>query len=44
MLQVIAKSALDLDVLSSARAMFKLRQTVDLVYTSIYVKFTHRYM
>ena len=38
MLQVIAKSALDLDALGSARALFRLRQPVDLVYASIYVK------
>jgi hypothetical protein len=38
MLQTIAKSALDLDVLDNARVMFRLRQPVDLVYTSIYVK------
>jgi len=38
MLQDIAKSALDLDALGSARALFRLRQPVDLVYASIYVK------
>ena len=38
MLQAIAKSALDLDALGSARALFRLRQPVDLVYASIYVK------
>ena len=38
MLQAIAKSALDLDALGSARALFRLRQPVDLVYSSIYVK------
>ncbi len=38
MLQTIAKSALDLDALGSARALLKLRQPVDLVYASIYVK------
>jgi hypothetical protein len=38
MLQVIAKSTLDLDALGSARALFRLRQPVDLVYASIYVK------
>jgi hypothetical protein len=38
MFQSIAKSALDLDALGSARALFNLRQPVDLVYTSIYVK------
>ena len=38
MLQAIAKSALDLDALGSARALFRLRQPDDLVYASIYVK------
>jgi hypothetical protein len=38
MLQAIAKSALDLDALGSARALFRLRQPVDLVYASMYVK------
>ena len=38
MLQVIAKSDLDLDALDSARALFRLRQPVDLVSASIYVK------
>ena len=38
MLQAIAKRALDLDALGSARARFRLRQPVDLVYASIYVK------
>ena len=38
MLQAISKSALDLDALGSARALFRLRQPVDLVYASIYVK------
>ncbi len=38
MLQSIAKSALDLDTLGSARALFRIRQPVDLVYASIYVK------
>ena len=38
MLQATAKSALDLDALGSARALFRLRQPVDLVYASIYVK------
>ncbi len=38
MLQTIAKSALDLDALGSVRALFRLRQPVDLVYASIYVK------
>ncbi len=38
MLHVIVKSALDLDALGSARALFRLRQPVDLVYASIYVK------
>jgi hypothetical protein len=37
MLHAIAKSALDLDTLGSARALFRLRQPVDLVYASIYV-------
>ena len=36
MLQAISKSALDLDALGSARALFRLRQPVD--------QFTHRYM
>ena len=38
MLQAISKSALDLDALGSARALFRLRQPGDLVYASIYVK------
>jgi hypothetical protein len=38
MLQAISKSALDLDALGSARALFRLRQPDDLVYASIYVK------
>jgi hypothetical protein len=38
MLHAIAKSALDLDALGSARALFRLRQPVDIVYASIYVK------
>ena len=36
MLQAISKSALDLDALGRARALFRLRQPVD--------QFTHRYM
>ena len=38
MLQTIAKSALDLDALGSARALFSLRQPVDLVHTLKTVK------
>ena len=38
MLQAIAKSALDLDALGNARALFRFRQPGDLVYASIYVK------
>ena len=38
MLQAIAKSALDLDALGSARALFRLRQPGDPVYASLYVK------
>ena len=38
MFPAIAKSALDLDVLGSVRALFRFRQPVDLVDVSIYVK------
>ena len=38
MLQTIAKSALDLDALGRARALFRLRQPVDLVHTLKTVK------